>query len=350
MSITEVLNTPGTRREFLTYALLAGEAAAAVVIADGVQNKPQIKYSSESVAGLITRIAPGQIVVERGVNIRDYPSVPRFNHRRLLLSRLYPSSNVIPWDSIVEINGVARNGANMFVVENPGVVRGEDTYGDYGFRGNNSTGDWMRLRVRQAYNERPAFGFINLSYYTSDHVKPVEGEFVYASSIVKIAPGGQLILENGAVVEKSKFDKIIVDPKYNSFRDLWAEQMSKKLDGETPLEQYEKRYAEVKVVPVSTNPEDLAEKCIAGGVVPVYEMSPYLYPSDQMVEPYYLSYDTRIRDLILMGRTSDGIFYRGSVLGDVRGRDNESVNLDPRAVLTIEDNYILSTSSKIRVC
>lgn len=150
-------------------------------------------------------IIKGLVVIKRGVGIRDYPSIPKPPTARLPGERNWSRYNAIEWRDIESVNGVALNGADMFVIENAPMVEGEDPDRRLRHLRIPVYGNWIRLVMRTKSLREEKYYFVSYSDQTEKFVQPVGPTGL--SAVVEGTTEG-IVLQSGMVIARADMGKV----------------------------------------------------------------------------------------------------------------------------------------------
>ena len=161
----------------------------------------------------------GVWAVSMGINIRTSPRIPD-------KTRFRKPDNRLKWEEIETINGAYLEGQSAFLIINPPIVEGQDTY-----RGRHGA-DWIKLWIKNRDEVESQPYYINSSRQTEElliwlgYAGYAEGyradfEFLeYIEHFPREDIGRVIVPENPQTMARD------IMPK------LWAERMRRKFDGE----------------------------------------------------------------------------------------------------------------------
>lgn len=340
------------RRELLRDMLVS--AASGAVSAVGITavvwgpklREPGAEYFPDALAGPAELIAGGPIVIQRGVNIRTEPTIPRPPFARLRGERDWSRFNVIEWESIEVVGGVPLSGADAFAIEYAEIVKGEDTYkypkrpGDYDY--------WIRVRVGvKGRGEQTCF--INYSGRTEDYITVVGSQYLYASVLFRYqrTPQGELLLDSKPPrsIGPETVGRITVLPsRIELARYLWTSNVANKLNRQAPYSWDESHFEETVVFPWGRSTAEHLQRKREGKPVVVFDSPPDL--ADQLGSPNAIdSIDlgTAINNIILARFTWNlwGLFRRADVEGDILDSEGNALDVPPEQTLVMDGDFIL---------
>jgi|GEM_PF-6664479 len=205
-----------TRRDFLRYAAVGAGGVISGAIA--IKAIPGFFLGAPEAENLEPKlVGVGVFAVSKGVNIRTSPRIPD-------RTRFRKPDNRIDWDEIETVNEVPLEKQSTFLIVNPSIVEGQDTYSGYGGT------DWIKLAIGKRGEMAEPY-YINSSEQTGEFLKWL-GYAGYAGGDNSWASYdfiGRFNFEDlGRVVIPRNPDTMARDimPK------IWAERMKIKFGGE----------------------------------------------------------------------------------------------------------------------
>lgn len=165
---------------------------------------PEVAKAPNSI-GRPVWIIKGLVVIKRGVGIRDYPSIPRPPIARLPGERDWSRYNIIEWRDIESVNGVALNGADMFVIENAPMVEGEDPDKRLRHLRIPVYGNWIRLVIKTKSLQEERYYFVSYSDQTREFVQPVGSTGL--STVIEETTEG-IVLQSGMFIARADMGKV----------------------------------------------------------------------------------------------------------------------------------------------
>jgi hypothetical protein len=333
-----------SRRTFFVLTAVGGLAVAGALLnQEGVVSPPIDRNHGRRPFGEPEKILSGSIIITEGANIRDYPAIPGTPALRIPGVKLF--DNKLPWNGIERVNGVELKGAKLFRIDNAPLVEGEDVV-----KGVSDTPEinWITLSIKRVNQPYPSRYFVSYSPQTSYFVRQIREEGYAFPTRFDRTEGGFVKFKDSVIepIAPQNVGYVTVYPGVNNIQELWQQRMRAKLTQELPLGRSDRRYKEVKVVPVGLHHEDILRLTRENRPISVFGLPDY-FEKDGDDNPLlgYLKLDTVIRDPILVETLlhSYGAFLRSNVVGDIYSENGHPIQYAPNRVLVTSDEHLLTT-------